>query len=288
MTDTTSTSFLTPHPSLSFEFFPPKTDKGRENLKKTLTELGKLGPEYFSVTYGAGGSTREGTVETIRTILDAGFEAAPHIACIGSSREEIRSLLDEYKAMGVKRVVALRGDLPSGMGVGQYGDFQFATELVRFIREESGDVFKIEVAAYPEFHPQSPTAREDLLHFREKVEAGADEAITQYFYNADAYVHFVESVRKMGVETPIVPGIMPISNFQQLSRFSAACGAEIPRWLRKRMEGYGDEVEKMQASATDVVARLSRQLLDAGAPGLHFYTMNKVEPTREICQRLGW
>lgn len=274
-------------PKISFEFFPPRTDKGRENLKRTIRKLGELNPEYFSVTFGAGGSTREGTLETVRQVLEAGFEAAPHISCIGSSREDIRALLDQYRSIGVKRLVALRGDLPSGMGMGQHGDFMYANELVEFIRSEYSDQFRIEVAAYPEFHPQAPSARMDLDNFQRKVQAGADAAITQYFYNADAYIHFVESCRKRDIDIPIVPGIMPIINFQQLARFSDACGAEIPRWLRKRLQGYGDELDKIQPVGVDIVSRLCWQLLDNGAPGLHFYTMNRAEPTVSICRRLG-
>jgi len=271
--------------SFSFEFFPPKTDAGREKLAATRDALAALGPRYISVTYGAGGSTQAGTFETIRSLLEAGIDAAPHMSCIGASRESIRSQLQEYIDLGARRIVALRGDMPSGMR--EAGELHYANELVAFIREATGDHFHIEVAAYPEFHPQARSAEADLKHFQRKVEAGADAAITQYFYNLDAYLRFVDACEARGLDLPIVPGLMPITNFTQLARFSDACGAEIPRWLRWRLEGFGDDLESLRAFGREVVADLGRRLLEAGAPGLHFYTMNQVEPTRSLWQDLG-
>ncbi len=274
------------HPKqFSFEFFPPKTEEGANKLRAARDELAKLGPKYVSVTFGAGGSTQEGTVETVREMLSAGLDAAPHLSCIGSSTEAIRGLLNQYIEMGVKRIVALRGDMPSGMR--ETGEFQYANELVEFIRKETGDRFHIEVAAYPEFHPQAPNAEADLDNFANKVAAGADAAITQYFYNFDAYVRFVEECEKRNVGIPIVPGIMPITNIKQLARFSAMCGAEIPRWLRLRLEAYGDDIRSLRAFGLDVTTELCQRLLDAGAPGLHFYSMNQAEPTRIIWTNLG-
>lgn len=274
------------HPKqFSFEFFPPKSEEGAAKLRDTRDALAKLGPKYVSVTFGAGGSTQEGTVETVRQLLASGLDTAPHLSCIGSNREEIRSLLNGYLEMGVKRLVALRGDMPSGMR--ETGEFNYANELVEFIREETGDHFHIEVAAYPEFHPQAPNAVADLDNFANKVAAGADAAITQYFYNIDAYLRFVEECEKRNVELPIAPGIMPITNIKQLARFSAMCGAEIPRWLRLRLEAYGDDLRSLRAFGLDVTTELCRRLLDAGAPGLHFYTMNQVEATRIIWTNLG-
>ncbi len=271
--------------TFSFEFFPPKTDQGKEKLEATREKLAAVNPLYFSVTYGAGGSTREGTFETVRSILDAGQEAAPHFSCIGSSRESLAEQLEEYRELGVKRIVALRGDMPSGMR--EAGEFSYANELVAFIRETTGDHFHIEVAAYPEFHPQARSAEADLDAFQRKVEAGADGAITQYFYNLDAYLRFVDECEARGLTLPIVPGIMPITNFTQLARFSDACGAEIPRWLRKRMEGFGEDRESMRTYGHEVVTDLCRRLLEAGAPGLHFYTMNQAEATLAIWHDLG-
>ena len=271
----------------SFEFFPPQTPEGVEKLAATRKQLALLKPEFFSVTFGAGGSTQGRTLETIRQIKEEGYNAAPHLSCIGSTRDNIRALLLAYRDMGIRRIVALRGDLPSGMGRGVIGEFQYANELVSFIRAETGDHFHIEVAAYPEFHPQARSASEDILNFKRKISAGADSAITQYFYNADAYFHFVETCGKLGVTVPVVPGIMPIVKFAQLARFSDACGAEIPRWMRKTLEGYGDDNESVQSFGLDVVTNLCERLLAGGAPGLHFYTMNLAGPSQEIWKRLG-
>lgn len=270
---------------LSIEFFPPQTPEGAAKLRGIHAQLAALDPTFFSVTYGAGGSTRERTFSTVREISATGSEAAPHLSCIGSSRDEIREILQEYADAGIRRIVALRGDLPSGVGAS--GEFRYANELVEFIRSETGDRFIIEVAAYPEWHPQAKGARDDLLAFKRKVDAGADSAITQYFYNLDAYLHFVDQVRNLGIHIPIVPGIMPISSFSKLARFSDACGAEIPRWMRKKFEGFGDDTESIQAFGLDVVTALCDKLLKAGAPGLHFYSMNQAGPTMEICRRLG-
>lgn len=274
------------HPrQFSFEFFPPKTDEGAEKLRTTRDELAKLGPKYVSVTFGAGGSTQEGTVETVREMFTAGLDTAPHLSCIGSTREAILKLLNTYIELGIKRIVALRGDMPSGMR--ETGEFHYANELVEFIRQETGDHFHIEVAAYPEFHPQAPSAEADLDNFARKVGAGANAAITQYFYNIDAYLRFIEEIEKRGIDIPVVPGIMPITNIKQLARFSAMCGAEIPRWLRLRLESYGEDIRSLRAFGLDVTTDLSRRLLEAGAPGLHFYTMNQIEPTRIIWTNLG-
>jgi len=271
-------------PHFSFEFFPPQTPKGVEKLAVTRKQLSELNPEYFSVTFGAGGSTQERTLETVLRIKGEGFDAAPHLSCIGSTRENVGALLQTYKDAGIKRIVALRGDLPSGMAT--TGEFQYANELVSFIRAETGSHFHIEVAAYPEFHPQAKSAGDDLLNFRRKVDAGADSAITQYFYNADAYLRFVDDVRKLGVVIPIVPGIMPIMKYSQLARFSDMCGAEIPRWMRKTLEGFGDDTDSVQSFAQDVVTQLCEKLLASGAPGLHFYTLNQSAPALAICKRL--
>jgi methylenetetrahydrofolate reductase (NADPH) len=269
----------------SFEFFPPQTPEGVDKLAATRKQLAQLKPEFFSVTFGAGGSTRDRTLETIRQIKSEGYNAAPHLSCIGSTRDNIRTLLNTYKDMDIKRIVALRGDLPSGMG--SIGEFQYANELVSFIRAQTGDHFHIEVAAYPEFHPQARSARDDILNFKRKVSAGADSAITQYFYNADGYFRFVEACRKLGITVPVVPGIMPIVKFAQLARFSDACGAEIPRWMRKTLESYGDDSRAVQEFGLDVVTRLCENLLAGGAPGLHFYTLNHAGPSLEIWKRLG-
>jgi methylenetetrahydrofolate reductase (NADPH) len=271
--------------SFSFEFFPPKSEEGRQKLLATRDQLAQYQPRYVSVTFGAGGSTQQGTVETIRDMLSSGLEAAPHLSCIGSSSENIRSLLHEYIAMGVKRLVALRGDMPSGMR--EAGEFSYANELVSFIRQETGDHFHIEVAAYPEFHPQAPTAQADLLNFKRKAEAGANAAITQYFYNLDAYLRFIDDCETMGLDIPIVPGIMPITNYTQLARFSSMCGAELPRWLRLRLEGLGSDIEAIRTYGMDVTADLCRRLLEAGAPGLHFYTMNQSGPTEALWHALN-
>jgi methylenetetrahydrofolate reductase (NADPH) len=271
----------------SFEFFPPKNDEGAERLRRTRARLAALGPEYFSVTFGAGGSTRDRTLETVLEIQREGtVEAAPHISCISSSRTELLELLHAYRDQGVRRLVALRGDLPSGAG-GGLGEFRYAAELVAFIRETFGAHFRIEVAAYPEFHPQAANAEKDLDHFRQKVAAGADSAITQYFFNPDAYVAFLDRIRAMGIEIPVVPGIMPITNYTQLARFSDACGAEIPRFIRKRLEAYGDDTASIRAFGTEVVTRLCQRLLEQGAPGLHFYSMNQAAPSEAIWNNLG-
>jgi len=269
----------------SFEFFPPQTPEGVEKLSATRRQLAPLKPEFFSVTFGAGGSTQDRTLETIRQIKAEGYNAAPHLSCVGSTREDIRAMLNTYKDMGIRRIVALRGDMPSGMG--SIGEFQYANELVSFIRAQTGEHFHIEVAAYPEFHPQAISAQDDILNFKRKVSAGADSAITQYFYNADGYFRFVDECRRLGVTVPIVPGIMPIVKFAQLARFSDACGAEIPRWMRKTLESYGDDNESVQAFGLDVVTQLCERLLAGGAPGLHFYTLNQAAPALAIWKRLG-
>lgn len=269
----------------SFEFFPPQTPEGATKLAATRKRLALLKPEFFSVTFGAGGSTQDRTLETIHQIKAEGHNAAPHLSCVGSTRENIGALLNTYKDMGIRRIVALRGDLPSGMAT--TGEFQYANELVSFIRAQTGEHFHIEAAAYPEFHPQAKSPRDDLANFKRKVAAGANSAITQYFYNADAYFHFVEECRKLGVTLPIVPGIMPIVRYSQLARFSDACGAEIPRWMRKTLESYGDDNASVQAFGLDVVTHLCERLLAGGAPGLHFYTLNHADPAIEIWKRLG-
>ncbi|NLB57024.1 MAG: methylenetetrahydrofolate reductase [NAD(P)H] [Gammaproteobacteria bacterium] len=271
---------------ISFEFYPPKTDDQRAQLDRTAKRLKAHAPEYVSCTFGAGGSTLRYTPETVRRLhQEHGLEAAPHLSCVGGTREEIRDLLRLYRAIGCRRIVALRGDLPSGMG--QLGDMRYASELVEFIRETSGDYFRIEVGCYPETHPQAEDAMADLRWFKAKVDAGADAAITQYFYNADAYFHFVDAARAVGVEAPIIPGIMPITNFSQLRRFSEACGAEIPRWITKRMLAHGDDVEAIREFGADVVGAMCRRLVEGGAPGLHFYTLNMAKPTRALLQRLS-
>jgi methylenetetrahydrofolate reductase (NADPH) len=274
-------------PTYSFELFPPKTPDGMEKLKGQVERLNAAGPRYFSCTYGAGGSTRERTFETVDWLRSQGIDTAPHLACIGSTRGQLAEILDRYRGQGIRRVVALRGDLPSGMGMGGNGDFRYANELVAFIRAEQGDWFHIEVAAYPEFHPQAPSAIKDLDNFRRKVEAGANAAITQYFFNADAYFAFLDACAGMGLDLPVVPGIMPITNFTQLARFSDACGAEIPRWIRRRLEGMGDNLDEIRAFGHQVVLDLCRRLLAGGAPGLHFYTMNQAGPTLRLWSDLG-
>jgi methylenetetrahydrofolate reductase (NADPH) len=269
----------------SFEFFPPKTPEGEQKLREARRQLAQLRPAFMSCTFGAGGSTQEGTTRTILEMHAEGHSAAPHISCIGSRRESIGGMLDQYRAAGIRRLVCLRGDLPSGMAVA--GEFRYAADLVRSVRERTGDWFHIEVAAYPEFHPQARRPADDLAHFREKVQAGANSAITQYFYNPDAYVHFVESVEALGVDVPIVPGIMPINNYSQLARISDACGAEIPRWIRLRLESFGDDTASIKAFGLDVVTELCGRLLALGAPGLHFYTLNQAGPASTIWHRLG-
>ncbi|MFT3761618.1 MAG: methylenetetrahydrofolate reductase [NAD(P)H] [Pseudoxanthomonas sp.] len=271
---------------LSFEFYPPKTDEQRAQLDRTADKLKQYAPEYVSCTFGAGGSTLSYTSETVRHLKQGhGLDAAPHLSCVGGTREQIRELLKLYRAIGCRRIVALRGDLPSGMG--HPGDLRYAAELVEFIRAEHGAHFHVEVAAYPETHPQADDALADLKHFKAKVDAGADGAITQYFYNADAYFHFVDAVRKLGVDVPIVPGVMPISNFSQLRRFSEQCGAEIPRWIEKRMRAHGDDAESIREFGADLVAKLCRRLIDGDAPALHFYTLNLAKPTQAVLARLG-
>lgn len=272
---------------VSCEFFPPKSDEGEAKLREVYQTLAReIRPEYFSVTFGAGGSTQTRTFETVREIQrDSGIPAAPHLSCIGSSREGIAAILDDYRAQDIRRIVALRGDLPSGMQ--DPGDFRYANELVSFIREYSGDWFHVEVAAYPEIHPQAPDAETDLANFKRKVEAGADAAITQYFYSIEAYRRFLDDCERLNIDVPIVPGVMPITNYQQLARFSDMCGADIPRWLRKRLEGFGDDLEGLRAFGHDVVTELCRQLVDAGAPGIHFYAMNRSGPVIRLCEDAG-
>lgn len=269
----------------SFEFFPPNTEVGMEKLQMVRDELARRMPDFFSVTFGAGGSTQERTLSTVLRFQDQGIATAPHLSCVGSTRDNITALLDQYIQHGVTRIVALRGDLPSGMGAA--GELRYANELVEFIRQHSGDHFNIEVAAYPEFHPQAPSAETDLLNFKRKVDAGANSAITQYFFNADAYFRFVERVEALGVQIPIVPGIMPITNFSKLVRFSDMCGAEIPRWIRKQLEAYGDDIDSIAKFGEEVVTRLCARLLEQGAPGLHFYTLNQAEPSLKIWDNLG-
>jgi len=272
--------------TFSFEFFPPKSEEAAAKLRAARARLAQARPHFFSVTYGAGGSTREGTVNTVLEMHAEGLPVAPHISCIGSHEDSIRQMLQAYRQVGIRRLVALRGDLPSGMATGS-ARFRHASDLVEFVRAESGRWFHIEVAAYPEVHPQCRTASEDLANFVRKMRAGADSAITQYFFNPDAYLRFVEEARRAGVDAPIVPGVMPITNFSQLARFSDACGAEIPRWMRRRLEGFGDDRASIRAFGLDAVAAMCGRLLAEGAPGLHFYTMNLAEPTLAIWSRLG-
>ncbi len=272
--------------SFSFEFFPPKTDKGMENLKKTRNELAALEPDFFSVTYGAGGSTQDCTMNTVLEVQkETGVPTASHLSCIGSSEAHIREILSTYQENGIKRLVALRGDLPSGMQ--DIGDFKYANELIEFIRKETGDYFQIEVAAYPEMHPQAPNFQTDIDNFVRKMNAGADRAITQFFYNADAYFYFMDSLEKAGLDVPVLPGINPITNFVQLARFSDGTGAEIPRWLRKRLEGYGDDLESIQKLGLEFVTDMCEKLMSQGVPGLHFYSMNRTEPSKTIWNNLG-
>ena len=272
-------------PEVSIEFFPPQTPEGIEKLRGVRAQLATLEPKFFSVTYGAGGSTRERTFAIVKEIVAEGHEAAPHLSCIGSTRASIREILDEYRGAGIRRIVALRGDLPSGTA--EAGEFRYANELVEFIRAETGDHFSLEVAAYPEWHPQARFPRDDLANFVRKAKAGANSAITQYFYNADAYFHFVDEIRKLGIDIPVMPGIMPIVSFSKLARFSDVCGAELPRWMRRKFEGLGDDTDAIRAFGLDVVTSLCERLLAGGAPGLHFYSMNQSALTLEICKRLG-
>jgi len=271
--------------TFSFEFFPPKTPEAAEKLRGTCKQLAQLGPKFFSVTYGAGGSTRQHTLETVLEIRGSGQRAAPHISCIGSTHENIRAVLEEYRSHGIRHTVALRGDLPSGT-IGA-GEFRYANELVSFIRKETGGHFHIEVACYPEVHPQAKSARDDLLNFKRKIDAGADSAMTQYFFNADSYFSFVDECAAAGINVPIIPGIMPISNFSQLVRFSDMCGADIPRWIRLKMQDYNDDRSSIRAFGLELVTNLCDRLLSAGVPGLHFYTLNMAALTSIIWQRLG-
>jgi methylenetetrahydrofolate reductase (NADPH) len=271
---------------ISFEFYPPKTDEQRAQLDRTVRKLKAHAPQFVSVTFGAGGSTLSYTPETVRELRQAhALDGVPHVSCMGGTREEIGQLLQLYKALGCNRIVALRGDLPSGMA--SMGDFRYATDLVGFVRKEHGDHFRIEVGCYPEVHPQAEDAIADLRHFKTKVDAGADSAITQYFFNADAYFRFVDDARRLGIDIPIIPGIMPISNFSQLRRFSEACGAEIPRWIGKRMTAFGDDADAVREFAADLVAAMCRRLVAEGVPELHFYTLNLARPTEAVLARLG-
>jgi methylenetetrahydrofolate reductase (NADPH) len=270
---------------VSFEFYPPKTDEQRAQLDRTAARLKTQSPEYVSCTFGAGGSTLDYTPETVQRLHQVhALEAAPHVSCVGGTRAELSTLIERYKAMGCRRIVALRGDLPSGMG--HTGDFRYAAHLIEFIRREHDGHFHIEVGCYPETHPQADDALADLRHFKAKIDAGANGAITQYFYNADAYFRFVDDARRLGVAVPIVPGIMPISNFAQLKRFSEACGAEIPRWVGKRMQAFGDDGDAIRAFAAELVASMCERLIDGGAPALHFYTLNLSKPTLNVLQNL--
>lgn len=269
---------------ISFEFFPPNTPVGDDKLKVVVQELGALKPDFFSVTYGAGGATREKTLKTVQAIAAAGFEAAPHLSCIGSTREGIASVLATYRAQAIRRIVALRGDLPSGTAVA--GEFRYAAELVRFIRETQGGDWQIEVAAYPEYHPGQRYAARDLQHYVDKVRAGADSAITQFFFNPEAYFHFVEQTRKLGAGVPVVPGIMPFHNYARIAQFSARDGIDIPRWVALKMEGFMDDAASIRAFGLDVVTSLCERLIAGGAPGIHFYTMNQSALTLELCKRL--
>ena len=280
---------MTKQLTISCEFFPPKTNKGIATIRDVRQKLAPLNPEFYSVTFGAGGSTQANTLAAVIDIQQdsatTGIDAAPHLSCVGSTEENIRELLHTFQSNNINRIVALRGDLPSGMQ--DLGDFHYANELIDFIRKETGDHFTIEVAAYPEVHPQAPSAQIDLDNFKRKVEAGADSALTQYFYNIDSYLYFVDRCQKTGIDIPIIPGIMPINNFAQLARFSDACGAEIPRWLRQRLTEYIDDTKSMQAFTLDFLTDFTQKLIESGLPGLHFYSMNRVEPTLTICQRLG-
>lgn len=273
------------HTPISFEFFPPKTPEGAAKLVNVRHELYALKPEFFSVTYGAGGSTQDGTLQQVQAILSEGFDAAPHFSCIGATRDSVREQLTAFKAAGIRRMVALRGDLPSGHGT--FGEFRYASELVAFIREETGDYFHLEVGCYPEVHPQAKSPEADLQAYVTKVRAGANSAITQYFYNSDAYFRFVDDAYKLGADIPVVPGIMPIISSTQLMRFSDACGAEIPRWIRLRLQAFGDDTASIKAFGLDVVADLCEQLLNGGAPSLHFYTMNQAQAVKQIVDRFG-
>ena len=270
---------------LSFEFFPPKTDKGRDKLQHVISDLGAYNPEFFSVTYGAGGSTRDGTQNTITEVLKAGYQAAPHLSFGGDDEVAMEKMLNDYKDAGVKRIVALRGDVPSGSGAVK---LVYANELVEFIRKTTGDHFHIEVAAYPEIHPESDSFTTDLDYFKAKIDAGANSAITQYFFNADAYFYYVEQCQKVGIDAPIYPGIMPVTNYESLIRFSATCGAEIPRWMKKRLESLAGDQDELLNYGTELVSGLCQQLIDGGAPGIHFYTLNQSPAIQKICDNLGF
>ena len=273
---------------VSFEFFPAKTEEGTEKLIRTAQKLSEASPEFFSVTYGAGGSTRDKTQGTVSQIIrNTGIPTAPHLSCVGDTKESLRELLNSYREAGINRIVALRGDLPSGMGRFTAGDLQYANELVEFIRDETGDHFHIEVAAYPEVHPQANGMDNDLKYFKRKVEAGATSAITQYFFNADSYFYFVDRCHKLGIEVPVVPGIMPITNYSKLARFSDACGAEMPRWVRKQLESYGDDSESIKAFGEEVITQLCERLIAGGVPSLHFYTLNMATPCLKIIDNLS-
>ena len=282
MSDASSLKLPVP---VSFEFFPPNTEAGGEKLKNVVRELGSAAPEFFSVTYGAGGSTRDRTLSTVRDIAALGFEAAPHLSCVGSTRAGIAEILATYRAQNIRRLVALRGDLPSGTATA--GEFRYANELIAFVRETQGHELRIEVAAYPEYHPQQRYARRDLQHFANKVKAGADAAITQFFYNPDAYFHFVDEVRALGVDVPIVPGIMPFHNYARIAQFAMRDGIEIPRWVALKMEGYMDDAASIRAFGIEVVSRLCERLIAGGAPAIHFYTLNQSALTLEVCRRLA-
>ena len=273
------------HTPISFEFFPPKTPEGAAKLVNVRHALYALKPEFFSVTYGAGGSTQDGTLQQVQAILSEGFDAAPHFSCIGATRDSVREQLAAFKTAGIRRMVALRGDLPSGHGT--FGEFRYASELVAFIREETGDYFQLEVGCYPEVHPQAKSPEADLQAYVTKVRAGANSAITQYFYNSDAYFRFVDDAYKLGADIPVVPGIMPIISSTQLMRFSDACGAEIPRWIRLRLQAFGDDTASIKAFGLDVVADLCEQLLNGGAPSLHFYTMNQAQAVKQLVERIS-
>ena len=273
-------------PAISMEFFPPKTTEGADKLRAARVQLAELGPEYFSVTFGAAGSTQAGTRDTVLEIQREGHKAAPHLSCIGRSRSELREIISEYQSHGIRHIVALRGDLPSGFG-GISGEFSHASELIEFIRTETGDWFHIEAAAYPEMHPQARSPQDDLQNFIRKIKAGANSAITQYFYNSDAYFRFIDEVKKAGADVPVVAGIMPITNYTQLMRFSDMCGAEIPRWIRLKLASFGDDSASIRAFGLDVVTQMCDRLIAGGAPGLHFYTLNQAAPTIAIWQRIA-
>jgi methylenetetrahydrofolate reductase (NADPH) len=271
---------------ISFEFFPPNTPVGADKLKAVVADLAAVGPEFFSVTYGAGGATREKTLATVQAIAGMGFEAAPHLSCVGSTRDGIAEILETYRAQGIRRLVALRGDLPSGTAVA--GEFRYAADLIAFVREAQGADWHIEAAAYPEYHPQQRYARRDLEHFAAKMKAGADSAITQFFFNPDAYFHFVDEVRRLGVDAPIVPGIMPIHNYAKIAQFAQRDGIEIPRWVALKMEGFMDDAASVRAFGIEVVARLCERLVAGGAPGIHFYTLNQSALSLDVCRKLAW